>query len=130
MYIKLNKGVIDKYPYSLNELKNENPNTSFPENITDELLAEYEVFKVNQVSQPEYDYTQYVIEESPNLINGEWHQYWSVIKKTADVINATAEELRADAYRNESDPIFFKWQRGEATEQDWLDKVAEIKARY
>jgi hypothetical protein len=38
--------------------------------------------------------------------------------------------LRAEAYRNESDPIFFQWQRGEKTQQEWLDKVAEIKQRY
>lgn len=37
---------------------------------------------------------------------------------------------RAVAYSNEADPIFFKSQRGEATEQDWLDKVEEIKLRY
>ena len=38
----------------------------------------------------------------------------------------TADELRRAAYEAEADPIFFKWQRGEATEQEWLDKVAEI----
>ena len=38
--------------------------------------------------------------------------------------------LRGEAYRNESDPIFFQWQRGEKTQQAWLDKVAEIKQRY
>ena len=38
--------------------------------------------------------------------------------------------LRDEAYRIESDPIFFKWQRGEKTKQDWLDKVTEIKSRY
>lgn len=42
----------------------------------------------------------------------------------------TQEELRLAAYRNESDPLFFKWQRGEKTQQAWLDKVNEIKARY
>lgn len=41
-----------------------------------------------------------------------------------------AEKQRAEAYRNESDPLFFKWQRGEATEQEWLDKVNEIKQRF
>lgn len=40
------------------------------------------------------------------------------------------EVLRKQAYMLESDTLFFKWQRGEATEQEWLDKVAEIKARY
>jgi len=40
------------------------------------------------------------------------------------------ENNRSNAYRNESDPLFLKWQRGEATEQEWLDKIAEIKERF
>lgn len=44
--------------------------------------------------------------------------------------NESAIQQRLIAYRNESDPLFFKWQRGEVLEQEWLDKVAEIKARY
>lgn len=39
-------------------------------------------------------------------------------------------QQRQSAYQTESDPLFFKYQRGEATEQDWLDKVAEIKTRF
>lgn len=38
--------------------------------------------------------------------------------------------LRRAAYAAEADPIFFMAQRGEATQQDWLAKVAEIKARW
>jgi hypothetical protein len=38
--------------------------------------------------------------------------------------------MRKDAFVAESDPIFFMSQRGEATQQEWLDKVAEIKARW
>ena len=38
--------------------------------------------------------------------------------------------LRRAAYAAESDPIFFMAARGEATQQQWLDKVAEIKARW
>jgi hypothetical protein len=40
------------------------------------------------------------------------------------------KEARNNAYKQESDPIFFKWQRGEATQQEWLDKVNEIKQRW
>jgi len=40
------------------------------------------------------------------------------------------DQQRQSAYQAESDPLFFKYQRGEATEQEWLDKVAEIKARF
>ena len=38
--------------------------------------------------------------------------------------------MRYAAYVAESDPIFFMSQRGEATQQQWLDKIAEIKARW
>jgi len=38
--------------------------------------------------------------------------------------------MRQAAYQKESDPLYFKWQRGEATQQQWLDKIAEIKSRY
>ena len=41
-----------------------------------------------------------------------------------------AIESRRQAYRAESDAIYFMWQRGEATEQEWLDAVQAIKARY
>lgn len=38
--------------------------------------------------------------------------------------------LRRAAYQAEADPLFFKYQRGEATQEEWLAKLAEIKARY
>lgn len=38
--------------------------------------------------------------------------------------------LRRAAYAAEADPLFFKHQRGETTWQAWIDKIAEIKARY
>ena len=43
---------------------------------------------------------------------------------------AQAQSSRARAYAAESDPLFFKWQRGEGTEQDWLDAVEAIRVRY
>lgn len=44
--------------------------------------------------------------------------------------NQIATYNRMTAYREESDPLFFKYQRGEVTQQEWLDKVNEIKQRY
>jgi hypothetical protein len=40
------------------------------------------------------------------------------------------EALRKAAYIAESDPLFFKYQRDEATKEEWLAKIEEIKARY
>lgn len=44
--------------------------------------------------------------------------------------NATMKQAREAAYKAESDSLFFKVQRGEATMQEWQAKVAEIKARF
>ena len=44
--------------------------------------------------------------------------------------NNKQKELRAEAYKNESDPLFFKAQRQEIPMQEWLDKVTEIKERF
>lgn len=38
------------------------------------------------------------------------------------------ERARLAAYEKESDPIFFKWQRGDATEAEWREAVAKVKA--
>lgn len=49
---------------------------------------------------------------------------------TPEELLAEIEAKRKIAYTSESDPLFFKFQRGEVDKQVWLDKVAEIKARY
>ena len=44
--------------------------------------------------------------------------------------NAQAQANRRQAFTAEADPLFFAWQRGESTEQAWLDKCADIRARF
>jgi hypothetical protein len=44
--------------------------------------------------------------------------------------NAEQSEKRKIAYEQESDPIFFMAQRGEATTEQWEAKIDEIKTRY
>ena len=39
------------------------------------------------------------------------------------------DELR-EALAREADPVFFKYQRDEATREEWLETVAAVKARY
>ena len=43
---------------------------------------------------------------------------------------AQIDALRQSAYQSEADPLFFKWQRGESTEQAWIDTIASIRQRY
>jgi hypothetical protein len=43
---------------------------------------------------------------------------------------ALVEEQRRAAYQTESDPLFFGWQRGDNTEQEWLDAVEAVKQAH
>lgn len=40
------------------------------------------------------------------------------------------EATRQSQYQKRSDPLFFQWQRGKATQQEWLDEIDAIKAEY
>jgi ribosomal protein L9 len=44
--------------------------------------------------------------------------------------NESQRQKREAAYKAESDPINFMMQRDEATQEEWLAKIAEIKARF
>jgi len=130
MFIKLKNNRIEKYPYSKVDLKNDNPQVSFPATISKDFLEEYNVYEVVATDAPSITYKQIIAEDTPINENGVWKQVWNVTDKSVEEISAIQESNKKEAYREESDPLFFKWQRGEATEQEWLDKVAEIKQRW
>lgn len=48
----------------------------------------------------------------------------------AAAANERSRQSRLAAFRDEADPLFFGWQRGENTEQAWLDKCEEIRQRF
>jgi hypothetical protein len=49
---------------------------------------------------------------------------------TKEQQQAELKAARQAAYQLEADPLFFKYQRGSATEAEWLDMIADIKLRY
>ena len=50
---------------------------------------------------------------------------WPQVKH--DRAYAQVERDRHAAYISDADPLFFKWQRGTASEQAWLDAVQAVK---
>jgi hypothetical protein len=47
-----------------------------------------------------------------------------------EVQTERVEMARAVAYRETADPLFFQYQRGEVTEQVWLDAVQAVKTAH
>jgi len=138
MHALITNGAVEKYPYSIGNLRKDNPQVSFPKNPTDETLAEYNVLPVKRADRPEVDsITQNLTEGTPALVDGVWTQIWVVSDATPEEIEqrkadqiANIQAERANAYREEADPLFFKAQREEATMEEWSAKVQEIRERF
>jgi len=60
------------------------------------------------------------------------NDYLNPEQQSAAIItfNIQQKKNRFAAYTVESDPIFFKSQRGQATNQQWLDAVAAVDAKF
>lgn len=132
MYLKLTNNTPKSY--SIGQLRSDNPQVSFPIEIPVDTLAEYNVYPVTPTPQPSHTETE-VVEDAGylQLADNSWAQAWRVRPMTEQELAELAQQRDEDrkrAYQNEADPLFFKWQRGESTQEEWLAKVAEIKARY
>lgn len=76
------------YPYDLEKLKIDYPNTSFPEKIHTINLIDYNINLVNIVSKPSnIDYTKNYTEGTPVLVDGQYYQNWIVTDATPEEIN-------------------------------------------
>lgn len=67
--------------------------------------------------------------------NGVWsiadqELYDTCRNQEISAFNGKQREARSAAYTSESDSMFFKAQRGEATMAEWEAKIEEIKKRY
>lgn len=59
-----------------------------------------------------------------------WVAAGGVPEPADPILHPDVSAARAEQYRLRSDPLFFKWQRGEATEEAWLAEIAAIKAEF
>jgi hypothetical protein len=96
MFVKLTaSGQPSQYPYTLGNLRRENSQTSFPKHITNELLAEYNVYPVQTSAAPDFDSKTHSVKQSVDLVDGVWTQVWLVVQ-----IDEPAASNNVRAHRN------------------------------
>jgi len=99
MYVLIKNGVVETYPYSIGNLRKDNPDVSFPKTPNETLLAQWGVYPVRIVPAPSQDHTKNITEGLPENVNG-WQQTWVVTDATADEI-AQRTQAQADAVRQQ-----------------------------
>ena len=78
-------GILERYPYTLADLCCENKNTSWPENISDELAVEFGVFFVSPTPQPadRYDIN---LRRTASKQGANWVEQWVETPATPEQI--------------------------------------------
>jgi hypothetical protein len=112
-------------------------NTSGFNLMSDAELAQFGWFpwRLVEVASPGADWTSIpsTVEITPTeIVETQAYRPKTQAEKDAEAFQQqeSNKQARAQAYREESDPLFFKADRGEATREEWLAKVEEIRSRY
>ena len=90
------------------------------------LLAKYPSAQWT-LSGNDYD-TLVWFDDTPKPSQAELDAAWPQVDYDNQI--AAVETARRADYQTTSDPLFFEWQRGDGTEQAWLDAVAAVKAAH
>lgn len=95
MFVKVINGAASQYPYTMNDLRRENPQTSFPKQVPASTLEAYGVYPVRQNPAPRFDNKTHRVLDSVKFVDGVWVQQWEVVELQH---NAACTNVRQ--YRN------------------------------
>jgi hypothetical protein len=100
-YIRVSSG---QFPYTLAQLRKDNPQTSFPKKIPDALAASFGVYPVTVADRPAQQVGAVVVRDAvPLLVDGAWMLDWSQRAKTetelAADLAARLDEGKAECRR-------------------------------
>jgi hypothetical protein len=128
MYVLAPNQTVETYPYSIGALRRDNPNTSYPRNPSDAVLASWNVFPVTDEPTPAYNpATQNCNQVNPTLIDGKWVMTWVVTPATPEEIaeRTSAKESEVRQQRNELLSAC-DWTQG----KDIPDSTSDLWAPY
>jgi hypothetical protein len=124
-YVKLNDdGSVDRYPYTLTDLRRSQPNVSFPAQISDETAADFGVYPVTPAEQPAPDHTLN-FDRIAVLRDGTWFEEWTSTPATPEEI-AERTTAQAQGMRYERNELLARcdWTQLTDSPLDADDKAA------
>ena len=120
MFVKITNGQVEKAPYTIGDLRKDNPHKSFPKDIPTSVLEEHGVFAIKETVSPVVDRKTHTYSWEAQSVNGVWTQVWST--------QELAEEVASSNVRNERNRLLTKsdWTQG----KDISDSVSTAWATY
>ena len=127
LYAKINNSKVEKYPYSFMDLRLENKNVSFSDNMSEEELNGWGVYSVELVDPPVEDFDSKVSEGEPQFIDGSWKQNWVITKLTKKELSQKTED-KSSSFRKRRDALLkdSDWTQG----KDIPENISTAWAEY
>ena len=97
LLVKATNDTVQQYPYSVGLLRKENPNTSFPKQVSAEDMASFNVYLVTEVTPTVSDTQKLVKVWTPTLVGGDWVLAHEAVDLTSDDIAEATAVLAANA---------------------------------
>ena len=118
MHLKLTNGTPAKY--TLGQLRRDNPQTSFPKLIPDDLLASYDVYPYTRPNTPEYDNLSHRLTDGAfEQVDGAWSLPYVVEQLPKDQSERNIRSRR-DSLLQDTDWIVIKsYERGQNIPAEW-----------
>jgi hypothetical protein len=96
-YAKLNKeGGVDRYPYTLTDLKYDNKHVSFPDVIDDSIIELFNLRPVTLTKPPEISHTQDLLRSAAPNNKGQWFETWTITETTLEQIEERTKTKEND----------------------------------
>ena len=94
-YVKIINSQVDTYPYSVQQLKADNPNTGFPPSITEASLAEWNVYPITHLDAASFNSKTHIATQqtAPTLNDGRWELGWDISEKTEEQISVANTQV-------------------------------------
>lgn len=91
---------VDVFPYSLDDLRHDRPQVSFPKTIPDAIAAEYKVHPYTVEDEPDWQAGKVAEQNAaPDLIKGKWVLGWTQRDMTADELAEWRDGQTVDAWK-------------------------------
>ena len=97
LLIKATGSTVQQYPYSVGLLRKENPNTSFPKQVSAADMASFNVYPVTEVTPTVADTQKLVKVWTPTLVSGDWVLAHEAVDLTSEDIAEATAVLAANA---------------------------------
>lgn len=126
MYTKVTDG--NATHYSIYQLQLDNPQTSFPEQMTDELLSQFSVYPLKTLPQPAFNpKTHYLAQSQIYEVEGKWQCHYET-KPLPESQAANNIRSERSTLLQESDwVVSFAYERGEPVAQEWIDYRQQLR---